>query len=303
MSPLKKGPDIKFSELKMPRFLTDLYYDLQDRNLLPVVVLLVAGIIAVPFLLGDSEADESLVPPPATAGAPAKTSSVIVTKEAASLRDYKRRLNHLQKKDPFQAPPSAQSQESDEGSSGGGGGQQEVFAGGGEESGDATAPVEDETAPSGGSSPDGDSGSSDFDSGETQLHYFTYSIDVRVVPVSIDGKPNKAEPTVRRDLAPLTMLPSRTVPALTYMGPSRDGKKAMMLVSSNVTSLFGDSTCAVGSDACQLLALEPNLPQTVVFGANRRTYRIELLAIEIEVTDHLKRAPLGKPKPGKDQGK
>jgi hypothetical protein len=73
-----------------------------------------------------------------------------------------------------------------------------------------------------------------------------------------------------------------------------------MLVSSDVTSIFGDSACVVGSQTCQLLALEPGLPETVVFGPNARTYRIELLKVRLETTDHLNRAPLGKPHPRGD---
>ncbi len=38
-----------------PRLLSDLYYDLRDRRLLPVIALVVVAIVAVPFLLGDSE--------------------------------------------------------------------------------------------------------------------------------------------------------------------------------------------------------------------------------------------------------
>jgi hypothetical protein len=117
------------------------------------------------------------------------------------------------------------------------------------------------------------------------------------VPVSSgDGNPSQAEPSVRRKLPPLVMLPSRDTPALTYIGPSRDGKKAMMLVSSDVTALFGDSKCILGSDSCQMLALEPGLPETVVFGPQARTYRIELLKMQLEYSDHLNRAALGKPK-------
>ena len=52
------------------------------------------------------------------------------------------------------------------------------------------------------------------------------------------------------------------------MGVSKDAKKAVMLVSDKVTGLFGDGVCVVGSEACQLIALEPGLPETVVYGAD-----------------------------------
>lgn len=289
MNPLKKGPQMKLPELRMPQFLTDLYYDLHDRHLLPVVGLLLIGIVAVPLLLGgSSEADEAPAPA-ATAPPAARTSSLVVTKEAADLRDYKRRLDHLTAKDPFASPVTAEPENGESGE-----GEEVSFSGSGSGSSEAeigsTGEGETSSNPSGGGAP------ATAGSGEPGIVYFTYALDVSIVPVSVDGKPSKGEPYIRHNLPPLTMLPSREVPALTYMGPSKDGKKALMLVSSDVTSIFGDSACVVGSQTCQLLALEPGLPETVVFGPNAKTYRIELRKIEIEATDHLNRAPLGDPK-------
>ena len=70
MNWLKKGPDLKLpsfsslrrskgggegggSGLQAPDFLSDLYYDLRERRLLPVILLVVVAIVAVPFLLGE----------------------------------------------------------------------------------------------------------------------------------------------------------------------------------------------------------------------------------------------------------
>ena len=47
MNLFKKGPELKLSKLKVPDFVADLYYDLHDRRLLPLVALLVVGIIAL----------------------------------------------------------------------------------------------------------------------------------------------------------------------------------------------------------------------------------------------------------------
>jgi len=286
MNLFKKGPEIKLSELRMPPVLVDLYYDLKDRHLLPVVILLLVGIVAVPLLLGGSSNSEEPAPLAGASAAPpaARTSSLVVTKEAAPLRDYKRRLDHLTERNPF-----VQQYVQDDGTEGEG----ETEAG----SGEVTIPGGEEPAPESGTG--GEGGGTGEGDGSRIIHY-TYVIDVRVVPVSVDGKPSKAEPSVRRNLPPLTMLPSRAVPALTYIGPSKDGKKAVMLVSTSVTALFGDSVCAAGADTCQLLALEPGMPETVVFGANARTYRIELRDLRIEPTDEINRAPLGKPHPRGD---
>jgi hypothetical protein len=260
-----------------------------------VVVLLLIGIVAVPLLLGGSS-EEAEPATPATSATPATpTSSLVVSQEEPALRAYKHRLSHLTAKDPF-------AQRLAEEESGEGEGEAEASAPEGE-SGESES--ETETAPSEGE------GSAPAESGgatapaqppKTRIFYFTYALDVRVVPVSVNGKPSKGEPYVLKDLPPLTMLPSHETPALTYLGPSKDGKKALMLVSDKVTSIFGDSLCVTGSEACQLLALEPGIPETVVYGANERTYRIELLKIKVETTDHLNRAPLGKPKHGGHSG-
>ncbi|HSK49386.1 MAG TPA: hypothetical protein VK889_02705 [Solirubrobacterales bacterium] len=281
MNPLKKGPQIKLSEVRTPQVLVDLWWDLRDRHLLPVVGLLLVGIVAVPLLLGGSDEEAPLPPPVATAPA-AKTSSLVVTEEAAPLRDYERRLEHLEEKNPFVQQYTQ-----------GGGGEGSDDSG---ESAEVTVPGGEEPAPGSGGSPVTSPGSGGCGSPGELIHY-TYVIDVRVVPVSVDGKKSKEDAYVRKDLPPLTMLPSRAVPALTYMGPSKDGEKAIMLVSSEVTALFGDSACVVGTETCQLLALEKGAPQTVVYGANARTYRVELRETRIELTDRVNRAPLGKPKP------
>ena len=48
-----KGPELKMPEMKVPPFLTDLYYDFRERRLLPLIGLVVVAIVAVPFLLGN----------------------------------------------------------------------------------------------------------------------------------------------------------------------------------------------------------------------------------------------------------
>jgi hypothetical protein len=82
------------------------------------------------------------------------------------------------------------------------------------------------------------------------------------------------------------------------MGTSRDGKKALMLVSSDVVSIFGEANCVIGSKSCQLLALEPGMPETFVYGPQERTFRIEVLKIEHTLSAKPRRAALGAKKHG-----
>jgi hypothetical protein len=75
----------------------------------------------------------------------------------------------------------------------------------------------------------------------------------------------------------------------------------LMLVNDNVRGVFGDGVCVVGTDSCQLLALEPGIPVTVVYGADERTYRIEVIELHAVETESLNKAPLGKGKQKKGE--
>lgn len=287
---LKRGPKVKLPELRVPGFLLDLYHDLRQRHLLPLVAVLAVAIVAVPFALGGSSGSAGGteggvgVGLATSSASPTGAKAIVVAKSAPGLRDYRRRLSDLRPKDPFKQQYAA-AEEAGATSATSGAGE----AGEGGEGGSATST---------GSSPSAESTSGDGGKTTTVTHelkYYSYAIDVRVVPVSSNGVPSKAEPSVRRDLPELTMLPSRQAPALVFIGPSADGKKTMMLVSSNVKSMFGDGVCAAGGETCELLALEPGVPETIVYGDNERVFRIELLKIRLVTTDHLDKAPLGVP--------
>ncbi|MFN8216189.1 MAG: hypothetical protein U0R71_06285 [Solirubrobacterales bacterium] len=315
MNFLKKGPEIKLSEIKVPGFLRDLYYDLKDRHLLPLAAILIVAIVAVPFLLGKSGGATgggagSAGGATATAEAGGRADE-LVAKSAPGLRAYSRRLDHLTSKNPF----NQQYRHGQRGSAAGG-----TSEAGGEGSTTITEVTGEETEvtvePGGsGESSGGQSGEPGEPGGVT---WYSYAIDVRVTTGSVEGNslavagnslsadggtaggaPVLAKAgrktTVRHNLPELTMLPSREAPALTYMGSSKDGKKALMLVSSDVTGLFGDARCVIGSSTCQLLALEAGLPETVVYGGEGRTFKIEVTGIHLVASKEPKKAPLGKP--------
>ena len=295
MNFLKKGPELKKPDLKVPDFLLDVYYDLRERHLLPLVGILIVAIVAVPFLLGggssDPEAgeDESAI---ASTSAAIPTSKLVVAKSTPGLRDYRRRLRNEHAKDPFVQQYSGE----EEGASGTGSTEGSPPSDGGSEessvtieSSESSTETTEVTQPS-----EGGNGEPPEDG---QLKYYSWAIDVRVTPVSSEKSKKKPEPSVRNNLPDMTMLPSRSVPALTFIGVTKDAKRAVMLVSDKVTGLFGDGVCIVGSEACQLIALEPGLPETVVYGGDSRTYRIEVTKLRLLKTDKPNVAPLGKQEP------
>lgn len=295
MNMFKKGPEIKLPDVKVPDFVLDVYYDLRERHLLPVVLFLLVAIVALPIALSQSSGSEEPEPAPAAVATPSvagQQSGELVARAAPGLRDYRKRLHYLRSKDPFKQQYT--SEESEAGAP--------AATGGGESSTSpgSTVPVPTEPessapepAPATPSAPEGQPGPGD-------LTYFSYAIDVRVVAGG--SQQAKATPAakesseVRHNLPELTMLPSRKTPAAIYMGATKDGKKALLLISSNVQAVFGDGVCVLGSKTCELLAVEPGLPETFVYGPEGHTYKIELLKIHLVTTDKLNRAPLGKPK-------
>lgn len=299
MNFLKKGPELKRPELKVPDFLLDIYYDLRERHLLPLVALLIVAIVAVPFLLGGSSSDpetgESEAATPSTSAA-VPTSKLVVAKSTPGLRDYRRRLDDQHAKNPFVQQYSGEEKAANEIS----GTEGSPSSDGSEESSVTIESSESSTETTEATQPSEKGGGEPPENG--QLKYYSWAIDVRVTPVPSE-KEKKPEPSVRNNLPDMTMLPSRSVPALTFIGVTKDTKRAVMLVSDKVTGLFGDGVCIVGSEACQLVALEPGLPETVVYGGDSRTYRVEVTKLSLLKTDKLNVAPLGQSKKKHDSPK
>jgi hypothetical protein len=282
-----KGPELKMPSVKVPPVLADVYWDLRDRRLLPLVALVVVAIAAVPFVLGGGP--EEAGPPPIDAGASplevAEESSLTVVEANPGLRDYRKRLAARTPTDPFkqrytqvnlagaQLNPQTEGSESSSGdtgtvtaTSGGSGGETES-------PGAESKPSPTESSPSpGGSSPDkGDEGTS----GELTL--YTFAAKVRIAKSG--GKDQaKEEPVVRERVLPLTALPGEKAPVVTYMGSSKKGKP-LLLVSTDVKSTFGDAKCISGDDVCQLLEVEPGFPTTFVYGYNEIHYTVNVLKI------------------------
>jgi hypothetical protein len=311
MNWLKKGPELKLSELKVPDFLYDLFYDLKERHLLPLVALLLVAMVAAPIYFKNSTKAEP--PTAATPGTTATASSagaggetLVVARSEPGLRDYRKRLKNYRALDPFagtgggeeaatatsevsSSTATASTPEASESSV-------EATVIGAESSTSTEAPIEYPSAPeTSGLSPESSTGSTTV----TKTRYASDTIDVRIVTVPHSSaeekktKKSKPQAQVRRDLPELTMLPARATPAATYIGLTNDGKKALFVVSSDVVSLFGEGTCVIGTQTCQLLALEPGLPETFVYGPQERTYRIELLKIDQTLSAKPRRASLG----------
>jgi hypothetical protein len=272
---LKKGPELKMPDLKFPPFLVDLYWDLRDRRLLPLVALGVVAIVAVPFLLGGESKKQ---PPPPVApvrgleSQPSNAAKLTVVEAKPGLRDYHKRLRDRSPTDPFKQRYTSPVLTG-------------TKLGNGEEEGESSATSTTTTSngttttsngtttTSNGTATPGSSG------GSAQLTQYATAVDVKITVTRTlsDGSKEKSKPTVRKRVLPSAALPSEKTQAVVYMGPSPKTKKPGLLISDGVTAIFGEGRCLLGEKTCQLLEVEPGMPETFVFGPDSTRYKIVVL--------------------------
>jgi hypothetical protein len=274
-----KGPN-----LTVPPFVADLFYDLRDRRLLPLVAVVAVAIVAVPFLLGGGSKRQPPPPPPVAGaiassvpGTAAGSARLTVVEAKPGLRDYRKRLSRRPVRNPFKQRYTGP-----------------VLKGAhlNPQTGSATTSTTTTTTTSSGgagfsspvsTSPAGGGG------GKPTLTFFTFAIDVKISQPNGGnaGAETSSEPTTRHRVLPTTSLPGEKTPVVTYMGTVSKGTKALFLVSADVKSVFGDGKCVSGTaDVCQLLQIEPGFPETFVYGPNDATYKVNVLKIEPVVTGH-----------------
>lgn len=295
------GPDLRMPDLKPPDFLADLFYDLHDRRLLAPIALVVVAIAAVPILLGGSSEEPSPAQGLAAPGEleTGRTASLTVVEAKPGLRDYRKRLAAGQPTDPFKqhyASPELEGSELNSQTESSTSSTTTVTTGGSSEattvSSDTTTvnsppsytPTPNTPSPSGGGGGDG----------TPHLTFYTWTIDVWISKSGGEDadSDDSQEPSVKRGVLPQTSIPGPKAPVVTYMGLSRKAaqkhhaKKALLLVSDEVTSVSSKARCVSGEEVCQLLEVEPGLPITFVYGANETGYTIKLLKAELVVTGH-----------------
>jgi hypothetical protein len=246
---------------KVQKFFGDVVYDLRSRGLLPVVILLLVAMVAVPLLIsrGSGASTASLQPASATAQTPPEAEQAVVAYHPG-IRDYKQRLDDLSPKDPFRqqfarsaaAASALKSTVTTPTSSGSG------------SSGTTTDTVTG-TGTSGGSS--------------TGKKKKSKSVTVTYQTTVLAGDAS-AQLTPFNDIQSMTPLPSQTAPAVIYFGLSPDYKRALFLVSNRVARLDGPGTCVPAPDDCALLYLGPGQSEDVLYTGDGKTYRIVVAEIK-----------------------
>lgn len=284
MKRLKKGPELKLPELKVPPVLRDLYGDLRDRRLLPLLALILVAIIAVPFLLSESPPE---TPPPLSTGSAgpseaAQASSLTVVEAHPGLRDYRRRLRGRAPTDPFHQRFSgpmlkgAKLQsvtETGESSS-------ESTSSTGESGGSVAEIIEGGSG--GGSEPASPGGTNPAPAGPpTQAFTFAMKVQISHTEEQEDGSQKMGEPVVREGVRPLTPLPGEKAPVVTYLGANLETGKAIFMISKDVTAAFGDAKCISGTDSCELMEIEKGFPETFEYGPNKVRYKFNVIKLDI----------------------
>jgi hypothetical protein len=283
-----KGPELKMPEMSVPPVLADLFYDLRDRRLLPLVVLVVVAIVAVPFLLGSSR--EPVPPAPteaatATGSAAADAATIAVVQAKPGLRDYRKRLADRSPADPFRqhyTTPDLTGAELPDAESSSGSSSATTYT---VESSSETTTTTSESGSSPGTSGGAPSGGGD--DGAPQLIEFVFDVQISHSQKTADGGQKMSEPEVRHDVRTLDQLPGKKIPVVTMAGLNLHNGKVWFLVSDDVHSLDGDFACVTRTPdgLCELVEVEPGFPLELVYepneeGADKVVYRIKVVNID-----------------------
>ncbi|MGN6256644.1 MAG: hypothetical protein ACTHN3_02695 [Solirubrobacterales bacterium] len=270
--------------MKVPPFLSDLYFDLRDRRLLPVVGLILVAIVATPILLAGSSEPE-VAPAPNAApvtGATPSSDTLTVVKAEPGLRNYKKRLARRSPTNPFKqrfAGPRHGPKLNEKTSTSTASSSSST-----ESTGSVPAPVPPSSestgsipSPSGGGSTGG--GNQQLPPGLTT---FTYAADIQITKIETkpDGSVVKTGPTLHKEVVAPTPLPGEKAPVVTYLGAGAKSHMPLFLVSPEVTAVFGEGECVAGTSVCQLLALEPGFPETLEYGPNGVRYKVNVVKIK-----------------------
>jgi hypothetical protein len=264
---------------KLSKFFRDLHRDLVDRRLLIPLIALAVAIVAVPMLLSSSSEPvaTSATAPADLSGASAVDAAVIVSD--TGIRDYRRRLEDLKTKNPFDQQFTAVKTDTTNAPT--------PVTGSGltppdtTSSGSAPAPASDPSAgaptvsspPVVQTGPPADSSGApadESDSTETVTRLITRQINVVTGPLG-DTKRVKG-------VKNLTLLPSKSHPAVAFIGVSQDASHAAFAVSSDVTSVKGDGHCDGGGPLkCEFLTLD--VGEQAIFRTDKGTYRLRLVKV------------------------
>jgi hypothetical protein len=298
-----KGAELKMPDLKVPPFAADLYYDLRDRRLLPLVGLVLVAIVAVPILLASSSEPKPVPVGPAPKPAGANASELTVVRATPGLRDYRKRLRGRTPTDPFKQPSAPHNPGSAQLGTAGNNGFEEsettsttsttttsngttvtketTKSSGGE----TTTKTETETKSPGGES-EGNQGSGGKQSEGVTLYSFAINAKITRTEEEPESHKKTTKTQTRTEILPPAPLPGEKEQAVTYMGISPTTLNPLLLVSDAVTAVYGEARCLSGESKCQLLEVETGMAMTFVLGEGSVRVKINILKVKPVTTGH-----------------
>jgi hypothetical protein len=274
---LKAGP-----ELRVPDFLADLYYDLRDRRLLPLVALLVVAIVAAPILIGGSTKDDAVPPVASGAGPTGDQASFSVVPAAEELQAYKKRLGHRRTVNPFnpwsatkhRTPSNRELREAEA-----------LESGGGSTAVPAPEPETATTTTGGGSPPEytpeepAPTTTTTVIEKQPKVVKATLKAQVGVAAMLKVGFNGKGLQEV--EVEDQARLPQPENTAIVYNGYSKKKNPgALFLMTSQVSEFSGEGHCALGGATCQLIELKVGQSETFGIGYGESKYTVKLLGFE-----------------------
>lgn len=257
-----------------PAFVQDVYRDLRDRHLLLPAVALLAGIVAIPVLMKASPEPAPAIPPRAVPEDAAAVAPAVLAEQELGVRDYRKRLAELKRKNPFDAKLQYSASEIAE---------QTAIS----EPPDPTASTGTGDGRDGGGSPDiqvvddlpqpqPPGGGGDRKPG---VELMEPRIDVRFGPVG--------ELSDYESLKPMKPLPGKRNMILIFGGFAEKADEVVFMVADEVVRTKGDGRCTPRAKNCQFLVLREGEARTFDFRHRNGTvtkYRLKLRKIRLEVT-------------------
>ncbi|MBS1886846.1 MAG: hypothetical protein JSU06_06625 [Actinobacteria bacterium] len=314
------GPELKMpkrSDLKVPPVVSDLYCDLRDRRLLPIVALLVVAIVAAPILLSGGSSSPGPRPAPVVgaAGNTAKGTQLTVVQAQPGLRSPNQRFAHRKPTDPFKqrftgsqtAKAEANAVKSvtvtthNSSSSAATGGEESPpvvstpetsTEGGGAEEAKVHAPsapgAPSAPAERGGAKSEGGGGGSHESSplpegGSGEIHYYSWTAKIRIAHTETapDGSTQLSEPELRESVKTLTPLPGQKRPILTFIGVDTGTGGAVFVVSKEVTAMYGEGKCLTTTPGCEMVEIQPGSPATFEYGPQHVRWKFNIISTQM----------------------
>lgn len=266
----RRGPSLP----QPPAFVQDIYRDLRDRRLLLPAAALLVGIVAVPVLMKASPEPAPAIPPKAVPEDAAAVAPAVLAEQEVGVRDYRKRLAELKRKNPFDAKLQYSASEIAE---------QTAIS----EPPDPTASTGTGDGRDGGGSPDiqvvddlpqpqPPGGGGDRKPG---VELMEPRIDVRFGPVG--------ELSDYESLKPMKPLPGKRNMILIFGGFAEKADEVVFMVADEVVRTKGDGRCTPRAKNCQFLVLREGEARTFDFRHRNGTvtkYRLKLRTIRLEVT-------------------